>query len=284
MVLIWNFIFIYLIKYILTDKKIKSNRKLDSIQVIEIKVISGTKVKIVNSDFIPDRVYLKGELYSIDSTGSVLNLNENINDIRMEWDIKRGKYSKLFRNIESMIEVNFTDFDTTEVTLLSNMFQNCKNLKKITFNDKFNTSSVSDMTSMFENCISLTSLDLSIFDTRIVAKMEGMFRNCQSLTSLDLSNFQTPKLLKIAYMFQDCESLEYLDISNMDTSLITYMNGTFSDCWSLISLNLTNFDTRKVIFMNEMFMNCKKLELIDLSSFITNNVIDSLICFMGVIL
>ena len=103
-----------------------------------------------------------------------------INNITLEWDENKKKYTKLFKNIESLIEVTFTNFDTTEVTAISNMFINCPNLKYINFNN-MNTSLVNDMTSMFENCSSLLSLDLSSFDTSNVIFMESMFKNCSSL-------------------------------------------------------------------------------------------------------
>ena len=48
-----------------------------------------------------------------------------------------------------------------------------------------NTTNVTDIKGMFQNCTSLTSLDVSSFDTSNVTSMEVMFYNCRNLTSLD---------------------------------------------------------------------------------------------------
>lgn len=54
---------------------------------------------------------------------------------------------------------------------------------KVVFKD-FDTSAVTDMRSMFDNCYRLTMLDLSSFDTSAVTDMTGMFQNCNSLTTI----------------------------------------------------------------------------------------------------
>ena len=150
MVIIWNFILIYLMSYILTEIKINEKRKLDSVQIIDIKVNCGTKIKIINSEYIPNRIYLNGNISKIKQTGLMDILTPGINNITLEWDGKKEKYSKLFKNANTIIEINFRKFDITGITLINSMFINCMSLKKITFNNDFNTSSVTDMSSMFK--------------------------------------------------------------------------------------------------------------------------------------
>ena len=280
MILLWNFIFLYLIKYISTEKKIRKNRKLQSYQIINIKVTNGERLKVINSDYVPNIVYLNGLRSKIDKSGYMDILNRGINNVTLIWDHKKEKYSKLFKNIDSIIEINFTNFDTSEITLMSGMFINCANLKKIIFNS-FNTSLVNNMSSMFENCTSLTSLDLSNFDTTNLENIESMFKNCSLLKTLNLSNFKTPKLMIMYDLFFGCSSLEELDISNLNTSSVIYMNYTFYGCLSLVSLNISNFDTKNVILMDRMFMNCKSLESLDLSNFDTSSVTNMSFMFSG---
>ena len=276
-ILLWKYILISLINPILTEEISDNNRKLEVVQSINIKVKKiGTseKLKIINSDYIPNKVYINGVISSIDNEGYV-NIKDNLPDynITLEWNEKKEKYTKLFRNIESLIEVDFTNFDSSRVTSISNIFNNCKNLIYINFTN-FNTSNIYDMSSMFENCVSLESIDLSNFDTSNVITMENMFKDCTSLTSLDLTSFHTPKLTIMNQMFTSCESLENIDLSSLDTSSVTSMISLFSYCKKLISLDITNFITKKVIFMNELFMNCESLELIDLSKFDTSNALN----------
>jgi len=62
------------------------------------------------------------------------------------------------------------------------MFKN-KSLKSIQFNN-FNTSQVTRMSDMFSGCANLTSLDLSGFDTAKVIYMYEMFYNCTNLKTI----------------------------------------------------------------------------------------------------
>ena len=192
----WYYILFFIINIILTEKVKINIRKLNLVQRLELKVIGGKKVKIINSDYAKNiaNIYINGKSSSIDSSGNIQNLELEENNVIIEWSIKFEKYTKLFKNIDTVIEIDFTNFDNTGISLISNMFINCANLKYIKFNN-FNTLSVYDMTSMFEDCPSLESLDLSSFDTSNVLYMENMFKNCKSLISLTLSNFYTPKIM-----------------------------------------------------------------------------------------
>ena len=269
--LILHYIFLNLINHILTEKILNNFRKLNLIQIIDIKATSGTKVKVINSDYVPNRVYINGDIGTIDSSGYVKLELSGINDVRLEWDKPKTKYTKLFRNVESIIEVTFTNFDTSEVTSIAGMFNNCKNLKYINFKN-MNTSLIYDMSNMFENCSSLLSLDLSNFETSTVSLVENMFKNCSSLKSLNLSSFKTPNLWKVNDMFYGCSSLVNIDLSNLETTLTSNMSNMFYGCSSLISLNITNFRTPFLEYMNGMFMKCKSLKSIDLSQIDTSRV------------
>ena len=70
-----------------------------------------------------------------------------------------------------------------------------------------NTSNVTNMNMMFQNCSGLTSLDLSGLDTSKVIEMSGMFMNCSGLTSLDLSGWDTSKVTNMSGMFGGCAAL-----------------------------------------------------------------------------
>ena len=93
-------------------------------------------------------------------------------------------------------------FDTTNVTDMSSMFQNCgyTAMTKLDLGEKFNTTNVTNMSNMFNSCgyTAMTSLDLKdLFDTTNVINMGGMFYACghTSMTVLDLG----PAFTRIAY-------------------------------------------------------------------------------------
>ena len=122
------------------------------------------------------------------------------------------------------------------------------------------TSNVTNMSFMFNNCVALTSLDLSNFNTSNVTDMKEMFRGCMTLTSLNVSNFDTSKVTSIAGMFDSCESLTSLDLSNFDTSNVTRMDRMFSSCSKLTSIYVgSGWNTDTVTNSDNMFYRCTKL-------------------------
>lgn len=138
------------------------------------------------------------------------------------------------------------------------LFYNLRSVTQIDF-DNFDTSNVTDMYRMFYQCRALTSLDLSNFDTSSVTNMSYMFYYCQALTSLDLSNFDTSNVTDMGYMFRNCNRLTPLDVSNFNTSSVTNMRGMFYSCRALTSLDLSNFNTSNVTDMRIMFYSCRAL-------------------------
>ena len=125
----------------------------------------------------------------------------------------------------------------------------------------FDTSKVKTMDNMFYDCGSLTSLDISNFDTSSVENMCGMFDSCSVLTSLDVSNFNTSKVTRMELMFSSCRALTSLDLSNFDTSSVTRMNSMFAYCSELktIYVNSSKWSTASVTDSSNMFLSCTKL-------------------------
>lgn len=179
--------------------------------------------------------------------------------------------NSLFYDMKDLISVETVDFNTSSVTVMTDMFGNCFNLKELDLSN-FNTASVTDMTRMFESCYDLTSLNVSRFDTSSVTSMLYMFEGCSSLTELDLSGFNTSRVTTMAGMFESCYALKSLDLSNFDNSSVTEMNNMFLDCYALTNLKLDNFNTGSVTNMSRMFDSCRALKSLDLSSFNTSNV------------
>ncbi len=186
--------------------------------------------------------------------------------------------SNMFEDFEKVESIDFSNFNTMDVTSMSAMFQNCSLLTSLDLS-KFNTSKVTDMGAMFKDCSSLMSLDLSNFDTsnviyfgytvHFIAGMDGMFSGCSSLKSLNLSSFNTSNAVNMQGMFSDCSSLKSLNLSSFDTSKVTNMDWMFSDCSSLTNLDLSSFNASNVTSMMEMFANCSSLTSLNVSNFNT---------------
>mgnify|MGYP002626815627 CR=1 FL=1 len=111
-----GFFFIISINPIISEEIYNEKRKNQAIQIVKMVIGQGFRVKVINSDYIPKRVYVNNEPVKIDSTGFVDIIDEErpLNYITMEWDEKASKYSKLFQNIDSVIEIDLSQFETAK--------------------------------------------------------------------------------------------------------------------------------------------------------------------------
>ena len=179
--------------------------------------------------------------------------------------------SKMFYYLPSLISLELSSFDTSNVTNMNHMFYIMSSLTSLNLSN-FNTSRVTDMEEMFYGMSSLISLDLSSFDTSQVTNMSWMFRNMYNLTSLNLSSFNTSNVTNMRCMFADIYNLTSLNLTNFDTSNVTDMGAMFASMHNLTSLNLSSFNTSKVTIMGSMFSQMYNLTTLNLSNFDTSKV------------
>ena len=172
--------------------------------------------------------------------------------------------SHMFWNCRNLSSLDLTNFNTTKVENMFGMFFDCENLSSLVISN-FNTANVTDMSNMFYLCKKLSSLDIPNFNTAKVTDMSYMFHMCQKLTELNLSNFKTEKVKNMSNMFSFCNMLEKLNLSNFNTANVTNMSNMFENCNKLSSLDISNFNTAKVTNMSEMFKNSKTLQTIYVS-------------------
>ena len=177
------------------------------------------------------------------------------------------------QEIKNILEIDLSNFDTSQVTNMREMFYDMHNLTALDLSN-FDTSKVTDMSSMFYRVSNLTTLDLSNFDTSQVTDMNRMFYVMHNLTALDLSNFDTSKVTNMGYMFRDMHNLTSLNLSSFDTSKVTNMIDMFTNIYNLTTLDLSNFNTSNVTNMDGMFTGMHSLTTLDLSNFDTSQVTD----------
>ena len=177
----------------------------------------------------------------------------------------------LFYRLESLTDVEISDFDTSKAKSLHSLFDGCKSLESVDVTH-FDTSNVTDMSEMFFECNSLRNLDVTHFDTKNVTNMSRMFYGCNNLESLDVAHFDTREVTDMSYMFAVCRSLTELDLTHFNTSKVTNMSSMFSGCSNLENIDVTHFDTKNVTNMNNMFSRCKNLTSLDVTHFNTSKV------------
>ena len=132
--------------------------------------------------------------------GIEIHFNEKVTTIN---DFFSSNYDE---NMQYLISVDFSNFDSSSLLYMCRVFSSCYSLESIDFSN-FDTSSVLDMSAMFLECTSLKSLDLSNFDTSSVTDMNCLFYGCSSLESIDLSSFKTSLVTDMCNMFCECSSL-----------------------------------------------------------------------------
>ena len=164
----------------------------------------------------------------------------------------------------SIQAINFEAIDTSQVTDMSFMFGNCKDLTELDLTT-FITMNVTSMAGMFDGCESLVKVNVSSFDTSSVEQMHTIFRNCFNLISVDLSNFNTEKVVNMASMFESCFNLTDVNVSSFITTMVQDFSSMFMGCQNLVNLDISNFDISSATDVGYMFFECNSLENLDIS-------------------
>ena len=284
------------LKNIIKDKDI-INKKVDNNETMNLNdfqnksVISG--ILDVDINDIENGIILFNSNYDYDMDfyleDKKVSLEKDFdNNWRLNYSfITTGKYAfwMVFNDIVTDMEgffatgpniysLDFSLFDSTNLTNMRILFNKCKKLKEIKGFDKLNTSKVIDMEGLFQNCITLEYIDLSNFDTSNVTNMAFMFNHCNRLKEIKgLDKFITSKATTMEGMFQSCFKLEFIDVSSFDTSNVEIMNFMFVDCFKLKGIKgINKLNTKKVTNMTGMFENCLSLKYLNIENFDTSNV------------
>ena len=177
----------------------------------------------------------------------------------------------MFSNLYGTKEIDFSKFNTSNVTNMGRMFY--KNTTPKLDLSNFDTRNVIYMNAMFMEAWGIEELNLSSFDTSNVWFMGNMFKNTHKLKNLDVHHFNTQKVKHMQYMFYGSGATS-LDLSHFDTSKVEDMSKMFAEMANITELDLSNFDTSNVKDMSRMFERTAELRTLDLSNFNTSKVTD----------
>ena len=112
---------------------------------------------------------------------------------------------------ESIIEERKEYFETSEIKSVSNMFLNCRSLKKIKLPPSFNVGR--NAKGMFKGCTKLEEVNTISIISNEIEYMESMFEDCISLREIAFSNdFLTGEVKSLNNTFKNT-NLSVLDIS-----------------------------------------------------------------------
>ena len=152
--------------------------------------------------------YLKENDYSI----QILDNTTETTVIR-KLEIHQNIYNNEHSNGFTYGRIKFEIKLNKALTSMKGLFQNLNTLISVDLTE-FNSEKITDMDSTFLNCINLIYVDFSKFHSRKLQIMDDCFRNCRGITEIDLSSFNTPKLSSMKNTFKDCKSLNLLNLKN----------------------------------------------------------------------
>ena len=209
------------------------------INVTGLQKIFCSNNSIFKSQFYPNKVLINGNKQNI--VNHSYYFNHSNNSIELFWNKTINNCGYMFFQCSNIIEIDFANFNTSQVTRMNQMFYGCKSLISLDLSS-FNTSKLETTKSMFYNCILLTSLNLSNFNTSNLKGMKSMFYYCKSLKTLNLSTFDISKVTEISYLFCGCSSLTSLNLSNFYFSKASNIKYMFKGCKNLEYINLKNYN------------------------------------------
>ena len=156
---------------------------------------------------------------------------ESITKVVFSNEIVPKSVTALFMGCTNLTTIEGIEkLNTTNVSSLAAMFSDCVSLTSIDLSN-FNTSNVTNMSHMFQGYnydMALTEIKgLRELDTSNVTRMDDMFNSCSSLANIDVSNFETSNVTQMDDMFNGCSSLTSIDVSNFETSNVTLMDDMF---------------------------------------------------------
>ena len=237
-------IIIYIELFLIIDIfPILSNIRWCSIEINLSKIafkIKGTGTKnVLGKDsvgsfptyYYPNQIYINGELQK--KVTYSYNFKQEYNFVELIWYNKLRSCDNMFRNCRDIIEFDFTNFDTSEVTI---------------------------MRSMFICCSSLTSLNLSNFKTSKVETINWMFYGCSSLTSLNMSNFDISKVTLVNRLFDGCYNLEYINLPNFNENKLTSYSGMFTNIPNNVVICINEKKNKNKIFPQIKNIKCKIID------------------------
>lgn len=168
-------------------------------------------------------------------------------------------------------------FENARPTTTASWFDGMENLSLISGLENLNTSEVTSMSYMFQNCKSLRTIDLRFMNTVVVEQMDYMFNNCTSLKTIDLSNFNTSYNTTFYRTFNGCTALENLILGpNFDTRNVEYFSFMFAGCTSLTELDLMTVNLNERARSVDMLSGCSALKTLVISA--SMNRLDNTAC------
>ena len=203
----------------------------------------------------------------------------------------KSTFQWAFARFSNLTEVDFVQhIDTSEVTRLKGMFQNCGNLVDVNISN-ISSERTTDITNLFNGCTKLETIHIENINTgTYIHFFDGMFRDCSSLkavyTEFDPDGGVLPdgkvsitldisKAYGLQHVFENCQTLESvkfvggkngekcpLGAGNPFTGKESGNNcalDIFKGCTSLKNIAFEDLDVTNSIVYNDSIVNVTSL-------------------------
>ena len=217
--------FLLLIKMLLLidikfTQSINKKRKIFSqFSLIKIKIeSSGNQTIYSNGNYefcqpivIPDEIIINEKNQS--EIKNEYFFENSDNEITLIWHNPLEYTSCMFRDCNSITEIDLSNFDDSQLIRMHYMFYDCHSLKEIEISN-IKGNKVTDAGFLFGNCYQLKSINLANFYPSKNAYVHYMFKDCNSLISLNFPNFNSENSEKIENIVSNCNNLQYINLEN----------------------------------------------------------------------
>ncbi len=174
-------------------------RGCSSLKSIDLSKMNTSKATQISAMFADCSSLETLDLSNFDTSNvtamsSLFSYAKNLKHIQFGEKFTTAKVTRspyMFEGCYAIEELDLSSFAMPVNNEMKGMFEFCRNLKKLTFGEKFSAAKATDVSRMFWSCDALNALDLSAFDLRNVQYANMM------LAMDNLLEFQTPRNVKI---------------------------------------------------------------------------------------
>ena len=225
---------------------IKNNKNVIAIYRGDKKITSVFKNnnKLFGSSSKNIFVYKSTSANQSVTIASNASLFKRVHLVEENVDLEVGGYNSLSYTYANTGEHNVEiEFNETATDLIG-AFRECITLVRAELS--IISESLTDLNSMFDECKGLISITFNEINAPNVLSLKNFLSGCILLTNVTFKSINLPKLNTIYVMFTGDKELVTLDLSLLDTSNVNNFAYLFSGCTSLTTLYMDKFNGYKV--------------------------------------
>lgn len=170
----------------------------------------------------------------------------------------------MFTNCLKLNNLDVTDWDTSNVTTMSNLFQYCRSLTDYGDVSNWTFDKVTTIANMFAFCDKLKNIpDFSGVTFTSCTTASGVFQYCIAVDSVNMSGVSFPKATTLANLFYNCYSIKSLSLTNWNVPLVTTLSYAFGGLQQCSNLVVNGWTAPKLNNMTYIFYNDYALKNVD---------------------